>query len=103
MLLPRRVVSVSHNTAFLCARTLAELEDRTRAVEGDPAACGSLSGCVEIDTGVALLPFVTVLLNGEEVLVQPGSTVGRCCRKTGIPTLRRLPGRWQWRATTLGG
>lgn len=83
MLVLTRISDKDHNTAFLAGSTLAELEERTRAVEEDPVICERLAGCVAIDTRVALLPFAMVQANGTEVLVQPGSTVRQVLREAG--------------------
>jgi hypothetical protein len=78
-----RISDSDHNTAFLSARTLAELEDRTEVIELDPANCLAMLGCREIDTRVALLSFVAVWTNGEEVLTQLGSTVRQVLQEAG--------------------
>ncbi len=78
-----RISDSDHDTALLAGSTLAELEERTKAVEGDPARCERMAGCVSIDTRVALLPFVSVQANGKEVLAQPGATVGDALREAG--------------------
>jgi hypothetical protein len=90
MLVLTRVSDRDHDTAFLAGSTLAELEERTKAVEADPGRCGGMAGCVAIDTQVALLPFVTVQANGKEVLAQPGSTVGQALREAGETDLETI-------------
>lgn len=85
-----RISDRDHDTAFLAGSNLAELEERTKAVEADPARCERMAGCVAIDTQVALLPFVTVQANGKEVLAQPGSTVGQALREAGEADLEAI-------------
>ncbi|MDA0205830.1 MAG: hypothetical protein O3A53_08490 [Acidobacteria bacterium] len=90
MLVLTRVSASDHDTAFLAGSTLAELEERTQAVEADPARCEGMVGCVAIDTRVALLPFVTIQANGEEILAPPGSTVGQALREAGETDLETI-------------
>lgn len=85
-----RISDSDHDTAFLAGATLAELEERTEAVEFDPSRCERMAGCVEMDTRVALLPFVVVQVNGKEVLAQPGSTVGQALREAGESDLEGI-------------
>jgi len=85
-----RISDRDHDTAFLAGSTLAELEERTKAVETDPTSCEQMAGCVAIDTRVALLPFVTVRANGKEILAQPGSTVGQALREAGKTDLEAI-------------
>lgn len=85
-----RISDSDHDTAFLAGATLAELEERTLAVEADPSRCGRMAECVEIDTRVALLPFVAVQANGKEILAQPGSTVGQALREAGETDLEAI-------------
>lgn len=49
-----------------------------------------MPGCVEIDTRTALLPFATVLVNDEEVLTQPGSTVQQVLQEKGHPNVQAI-------------
>jgi hypothetical protein len=85
-----RVSDRDHDTAFLAASTLAEMEEHTAIVEADPSRCEGMRWCAAIDTRVALLPFVTVQANGKEVLSQPGSTVGQALREAGETDLETI-------------
>jgi len=85
-----RISDSDHDTALLVGATLAELEERTKAVEADPSRCDRMAGCAEIDTRVALLPFVAVRANGKEILAQPGSTVGQALREAGESDLEAI-------------
>ena len=85
-----RISDHDHDTAFLAGSTLAELEERTKAVEPDPSRCERMAGCVAIDTQVVLLTLVTVQPNGKENLAQPGSTVGQALREPGETDLETI-------------
>ncbi len=71
----------------VAARTRAELDHRTRVLETDTASCQKLKGklCVEIPKGVAINPFLAVAVNGSEVMVPWGATVGAAIREAGQP------------------
>jgi hypothetical protein len=64
----------------IAARTPAELDQRTRKLEasGASASCQTLSNdmCIAIPKDVAVNPLISVTVNGAEILVPRGATVG---------------------------
>jgi hypothetical protein len=77
------------NTSFtalvVAAPTRAELDRRTSALDADTASCKTLNRelCVEIPRIVGLNPMIAVTVNGTEVRVGPGASVGVAIRSSG--------------------
>ena len=69
----------------IAARTPAELEQRFKVLEAGPASCAKLNGelCATIPKLVAVNPFLAVTVNGSELPVRLGATVGEAIRTAG--------------------
>ncbi len=67
------------------ARTRAELDQRIKTLETGTASCGKLNDelCVTIPKLVAVNQFLLVSVNGREVPVRWGATVGEAIREGG--------------------
>jgi hypothetical protein len=67
----------------VAARTRADLERRTKTLETGAASCEKLNGelCVAIPKNVGVNPLLAVTVNGSEVMVPWGATVGGAIRK----------------------
>ena len=73
-------------TALLvAARTRAELDQRIKTLEAGIASCAKVNGelCVTIPKLVAVNQFLPVAVNGREVQVRWGATVGEAIREAG--------------------
>jgi hypothetical protein len=70
---------------ILAARTPAELEQRVTAFETSTVSCENLNGglCVAIPKAVAVNLFLPVTVNGAEIVVRWGATVGEAIRESG--------------------
>jgi hypothetical protein len=72
---------------IVAARTPAELDQRTKALEaaGDSASCGQLGGemCIAIPKDVAVNPTISVTVNGVGVLVGRGARVAGAIQAAG--------------------
>ena len=68
------------------ARTPAELEQRAKTLERGTASCARLNGemCITIPRAVAVNLFLPTTVNGTEVMVRWGATVGEAIREAGI-------------------
>jgi hypothetical protein len=92
-----RVSHADHDLAILAAPTRAVLDEHTRQFEADPELCGKMAGvsCVLIPKDVAVLPHVSVNVNGREILLVYGNVrVSQAIREAGekdpqrtLPTL----------------
>lgn len=99
-----RVSRADHDIAVLGARTPTELERLTERFEANPDTCAAepAGTCVLIPAEVAVLPHVTVSVNGDTSTIWAGATLADVVRlrgvadpKTVLPTLtvRRPYGR----------
>lgn len=72
----------------VAARTQAELEERTKALEAGPASCKMLNDnlCLAIPKGVGVNAYVAVTVNGNEVVVPWPATVRSAIQKDGKDT-----------------
>jgi hypothetical protein len=69
----------------ICGTTRADLDRRTKAVGDDLESCRRESGmCVELSRGLGVNPFLAVTVNGGEVRVSLGATVGSALSAAGI-------------------
>jgi hypothetical protein len=71
----------------LAAPTRAELDRQTQVFNSDPALCAQVptQACVVIPKSVALNPFLAIAVNGSEVTVPMGSTVGAAIHLSRVP------------------
>ena len=69
----------------IAAHTPAELEQRFKILEAGPASCAKLNGelCITIPKLVGVSPFLAVTVNGSEIPVRLGATVGEAIRTAG--------------------
>ncbi len=74
-----RASASDRDSLFLAARSEAQLETDTAALRETPALCQSekfRSRCIVLPQQVALLVFVTVSLQGQEITTRSGTTLG---------------------------
>ena len=73
-----------HDVLFLVATTRSELEDRFRVIREDPEQCfapDKKGWCRVAPSDLSLNLYVTVSLNGVDVPVVPGTSMGRLLRR----------------------
>ena len=70
----------------IAARTPAELEQRTKALETGTASCERLNDelCIPIARAIAVNLLLPINVNGAEVMVRWGTSVGEAIRGAGI-------------------
>ncbi len=76
----------------VAARTRAELEQRTKVLEGGTASCQKLNDgmCIAIPKGTGVNAYVVVSVNGSEATVHWPATVGAAIRQAGANNARAI-------------
>lgn len=75
LFLSRRTEIAENDILLLGESTPVALEDLTQDVRAAPSTCAARRGCKRAPKDTAVLPFVTVEVDGEALALAPGSTV----------------------------